>query len=819
MALSIQPSFTGGELDPALHDRTNFQKYKSGLATARNVSIGKTGRIISRPGRKHLGEAFSADHKIVIWPMPQNLAFLELGPAYIKAKSMDNTVSDSAVTGYTEDDLENLRFVQITDAVTGIFLEGSVPRFFQYIGDGSGGLITNPFVIPAAPTYVSESSTGTGYVVDYAFTIVKGGQESSILERQGSTNLPISVAENTIHTNRVGSSGTSDVTEMRVYRRPTGAGAYGYLGSSTSFFVSGGDLRCTFKDVGYDADYSHQPPTINPTLTEFDLTDPASDFYSGSAILYQQRLLMNYGGRLEASRPGFPYNFYRDFPYSSDSSLSLQIYNGATGERFKILNFIESEGLVVFTNQGVWVSTGSLSPTNLNMEKRGSWVIDKVVPPLAIPGGVLFVDSLTNTIRSLSFSQENATYTGEEVSVFSEHLFKEKLIKSWAFEDGYLPLLWVVFNDGTYASFTYERDQQMRAWTRHDSGTDIEYVTSINLNDYWGVNETVTDLLASFSGMMFVVNKNGTRFIELGVNRYPSARLLAVDTETHMGPSIALMDSMVSWKSLINDSLGATDSFYVTPVTVNDWEGNLNINCTTTNVFVAGDVGETFRYFNPDDNTSVDLEVIEYVNAKHIRVTPSCEFPYDKAEDIRLYRTASVFTGLDHMDDEYVSIIVDGYVVASPNNDVDNYQSVQVIGGQITLPNSKLGAIVHIGRPITSDIETLEIDSVEQRPVFFESKICNKIYVKVHKTRGLFIGNKFPSNDLVEGMERLIPSSVDYDLDDPILGNRYDQPKTERVEVTTPGDWYSNGKIYLRNVDPIHFEILSITPDLEDLRR
>ena len=95
-----------------------------------------------------------------------------------------------------------------------------------------------------------------------------------------------------------------------------------------------------------------------------------------------------------------------------------------------------------------------------------------------------------------------SVYTGE-VSVFSEHLFRDKLIKSWAFEDGSVPLLWVVFNDGTYATFTYERDQQMRAWTRHDSGNDIEFVTSINLNDYWGINDVLNSVLESFSGVMF----------------------------------------------------------------------------------------------------------------------------------------------------------------------------------------------------------------------------------------------------------------------------------------------------------------------------
>ena len=52
MARRFQSSFSAGEIDPALQERTTLDKYSSGLKTARNVYIGKTGRIISRQGTK-----------------------------------------------------------------------------------------------------------------------------------------------------------------------------------------------------------------------------------------------------------------------------------------------------------------------------------------------------------------------------------------------------------------------------------------------------------------------------------------------------------------------------------------------------------------------------------------------------------------------------------------------------------------------------------------------------------------------------------------------------------------------------------------------
>ena len=50
MAYLKKASFAAGELDPSLHDKTDIKTYYSGLATARNVVLSKTGRIINSAG-------------------------------------------------------------------------------------------------------------------------------------------------------------------------------------------------------------------------------------------------------------------------------------------------------------------------------------------------------------------------------------------------------------------------------------------------------------------------------------------------------------------------------------------------------------------------------------------------------------------------------------------------------------------------------------------------------------------------------------------------------------------------------------------------
>jgi hypothetical protein len=54
--IQIQNDFTAGELDPKLRARTDISQYKSGLSTARNVSIQPQGGAKRRDGTKFVAE-------------------------------------------------------------------------------------------------------------------------------------------------------------------------------------------------------------------------------------------------------------------------------------------------------------------------------------------------------------------------------------------------------------------------------------------------------------------------------------------------------------------------------------------------------------------------------------------------------------------------------------------------------------------------------------------------------------------------------------------------------------------------------------------
>lgn len=806
-----QASFASGELTPELYERTTLDKYRNGLRTGRNVIIGRTGGALSRPARRNYVQTKLDNSAVAIYSPPRTGIFLEWGHQYVRIHSTSGSLIFDTAHNFVAGDIPNLQF-ETSGSFVYIWCYGKNVKKLNF---ATGVFVAGAsiFAIPISPTANSITPTGVpgGYGVDYQVTYVQNGQESfpCTFLVGGAIKLPIAAGQsNNINVKISVGVIIAGVTEMRVYRRPTQGGAFGFVGISTQFTVVGADLIGVFEDFGGGADYANTPPTVENGSVAFVGSDPVA--WSGrTGLIYQQRLIqteMFDEEALLASRPGYQNNFFRDYPLQSDSALKFKA--GSSGYA-AVLRLLESDGLVVFTSSGVYLNAGALTVNNLSLDKKGKWVIDSSIPPLAVPGGVFFVDSATSTIRNLVWSTELAGYNGVDLTVYSGHLFVSKRITSWGFQEGNFPLLWVTFDDGTFASFTYQFDQQMQAWTRHDSGVFVESVAQTGISDT----------------MIWVVKKGTKRYIEISVPKLVPYSSIAIDPDWDKNPSIAYMDSMVSYRYPQNFTPVSND-FSLNPVVADTWDGLLNLKCESgyspfTNPG-PGTVGQILRFFDASDKQMYDLEVVTRTDSNNLVVQPSLAIPtayQGFAAGLKIYWAKSVFTGLDHMEGESVSIIADGELLASPYNEQEDFPEVIVTGGAVTLPNGAVGALVHIGRPIIGDVETLDVDTVEQAPALIESLTENKLYISTYKTIGLYVANRFPAANTNEDMQDLDTYSVDYADDDPIIGNQGKQPSSKRVEATLPGDWKSQGRVALRQVDPFHFTIRSVISDLEILKR
>jgi len=815
MAIKVQSSFSTGELDPRLAERTTLEKFQKGLFTARNVIITIAGSIISRAARAFFVQAKTVNKKIVGFSPPGSGILLEFGDLYVRTYDSTATLINEVVTTYAEADLPNLHFKSSKKHVY-IFLEDNQMEVFMW-DIGAPAFLSQAllFAVPAASTSIGTTIGGTGYQVDYAVTYVLNGDESLLGEFKSGLNLLPSGGEinNLVFRLKATDATDSLLEEMRVFRRPNEAGAYGLIGISTFFVVNGSFLDGHFDDIGGDADFTQNPPTL---VTNSGLQGEAiKDLKPTTGAIYQQRLILAAPildkQSIVASQPGFVAladflnvynNFFRKHPFTSDSAL---LFRTASDDDATILHVVEKDGLIFFTTSGIFVSVGNLTPDNISLVKRGEWVIKKETPPLKLPGGVFFVDKKTNTIRQLIFSDEFRTYRTVNQNVFSNHLFRDREIISWGYEEGVIALLWVVFTDGSAATLTYDLEHEVRAWTRHDSVHPIESVIPT------GLPETI----------FFVVNKDGVRQIEVSLPRYAQPATRIANPEFNKLNLNAFMDGIKSFNTLMNDSLTGSDVFLLAVIGGGGFADDLTLTCGTSAVFPdpgLGEVGKIFKFFNKTTQEATTLTVISRTSDNSVVVRPSNTFPSAQASGFRLYETLIALTGLDHLDDENVCVVVDGGLVASPLNEEQALPILTVSGGNLTLLEDNRGAFIIVGRPVVADIQTLEISTIEQSNVVVESKNSTNVHVRINESKLLYASNEFPATDIVGKMQPL-SSWLDDEDTDPFVGNIPKPPENRRINVGIEGNWDTEGKVCLRQIDPVHFEILSIIPEMEVLRR
>lgn len=157
-----------------------------------------------------------------------------------------------------------------------------------------------------------------------------------------------------------------------------------------------------------------------------------------------------------------------------------------------------------------------------------------------------------------------------------------------------------------------------------------------------------------------------------------------------------------------------------------------------------------------------------------------CGLTYDGA-------AATTISGLTHLEGKTVNILADGSV----------HPQRVVTSGSITLDQA--ASKVHVGLPITADIETLPV-AMQIDAAFGQgrAKNVNKAWLRVYRSSGIFVG---PSTDkLTEAKQRTTEA--------------YGSPpalKSEEIQVMLTPAWADSGKVVVRQVDPLPLTIAALT--------
>jgi hypothetical protein len=232
--------------------------------------------------------------------------------------------------------------------------------------------------------------------------------------------------------------------------------------------------------------------------------------YPGAVGLYQQRLVF---GRSDDepqtvwfSETGAFDSMAVAHPLRDDSAITATVDSRQMNE---IRHFVPLKDLLMLTGGAEFkVSAGAnsdaVTPTSLRFDLQSYWGCS-AVPPVVTGNNVLLVENSGLAVRDLYYQLSEDGYVGNDVTILAEHLMTSP-IRDWAYQKNPYSAVWTVLESGKLLSLTYLREQEIWAWSEHESsGGEFRSVASIREG--------------SEDNVYFVVRRNGSYFLEYQVRR------------------------------------------------------------------------------------------------------------------------------------------------------------------------------------------------------------------------------------------------------------------------------------------------------------
>lgn len=856
MTAIVQRSFAGGIISPALRRRVDLERFGASAKGLTNVFVRKGGGVSNRSGTtvvygpsgnispsiwENAGPPIGADTILVPWDAAgsSDAYVLEFGNGFIRFTKNGSlvtvdTVSDwSSATSYVVGDLANYQGAnyycilahsnqQPPNATYWYALSGfeySIPTpytttllqdrgAFSFTQDTDRMLITHSSKLPYELVRTADTTwTLTAWPVDSSSPTRYGlprinaptnlahngadGVQRIYVVSAITTDLEESLPSSSVGVNAVPTTGAPITLSWTASTFATGQtgtikGYNIYQEQSGKYFLQGFSTTNSYVDNG---DPTASTDADSPFESRTELNTTAGTFPKKCGTFQQRTILGNFSFNVQAcyaGRIGFRQNFTRRFPAGADDSILFQL----RGKKISgVRHFVDIGDLLVFADSGEWIvegdNNGAITPTAAFPKQFGHNGANGNVWPIVVGSEAIYVQERGSIVRALGFDSQSGGKNGfrdSDLTAFCEHLFQGFEIVSMAYQKTPHSILWCVRDDGKMLGLTYIKDQQILAWHLHETDGTIEDVCSIPEGQehalYMIVKRTINGLTV--------------RMMERMVNR-----------EFEEIEDAIFLDCALTYDGR------NTGSQTMTLTGGTNWDETEELTCTSSEVFFSElEIGNEI-WFTGDDEVVYRCEITEFTSDKIVTVVPVQTIP--SASGLRdtattdWARAVDTLSNLDHLEGEEVSVFANGYVVANPNNSQYG-DAITVDEGSITLPGCY--TVIHVGLPYFSDIETLDVDSAGGETMMDKNKLVTAVIMDVENTRGVWAGPKPPEDDDDDPLEDLIAVKArnEEGYDAPISLN------SETAEVNIASEWNSNGRVFIRQVDPLPMTILSITP-------
>lgn len=270
----------------------------------------------------------------------------------------------------------------------------------------------------------------------------------------------------------------------RVYKTPApDTEVYGWIGDSR---------RLCFEDFNIAPVTSDAPPSDRQPFTGTGNKPAAVNYYQQRQIFANT---INEPQTVFTTQTGNYQSFRTSSPARADDAVTFTIAGRQVNE---IRHIIGLDSLILLTSGGEWKVTEGrdqvLTPSTIGIRIQSyngaSWV-----PPVVVNDTVIYTQDKGARIRDLNYEFSNDKYSGNDLSIMSEHLFEGYEIEEMTFASEPYSIVWCVRSDGRLLGLTYQREHQVWGWHQHVTDGTFESVATIGEGNrdavYTIVNRTI----------------------------------------------------------------------------------------------------------------------------------------------------------------------------------------------------------------------------------------------------------------------------------------------------------------------------------------
>lgn len=477
---TLRYSFSGGEVTPEFWGQIADAKFQTGMATCRNFRVLPHGPIENRAGFEFVREVKDSSQAVRLLPFTYSSTqtmVVEIGDTYARYHTEGATILDGlgdpyeTTTPYVAADLFGIRYTQSADIVT-LTHTGYAPAELQRTAPLGVFTMTysaiNFATTLTAPTAVSAVATpgpspGTPTTHTYAATSVGAdGIDESVVSSSVScsNNLFDTGAYNTLTFTPPGG-----ITRLNIYKQSNGLWAY--LGQS-------GDG--TFVDDNITPDLGKTAPINDNPFTG------AGD-YPGAVCYFEQRRWFagstNKPQTLWATKSGTESNMDYSIPTRDTDALAFRV---VAREANRVQHLVPMASLVALTTSAEWRITANnadaITPTSVSVKPQTN-IGAADATPAVVNTNVVYAAARGGRVREMAYSWQAGGYMTGDLSLRAPHLFDGLSIVDIAHSKAPYPIVWFVSSNGRLLSLTYVPEQNIGAWSWHDTDGVFESIACV----------------------------------------------------------------------------------------------------------------------------------------------------------------------------------------------------------------------------------------------------------------------------------------------------------------------------------------------------